>query len=74
MYNIYDLNQAHNDFVKRFGIEPNGVLMNNYTLESIKGMCNTPTDKMDNNVKLTIMGAPIFISEEMSNNKLRFII
>lgn len=66
MHNIYDLNEAYEGFIKRFGIEPNGVLMHE---ETYKMLCAAAPS-----IPLTFRGAPIYTSPQMEVNQLRFII
>ena len=71
MYNIYELNIAYNSFVKRFGIEPNGVLINHYTKVALidAGLITITNAKL-----VFIHGIPVFTSVEMEDGKIRFVI
>lgn len=74
MHNIYDLNQAYEGFVKRFSIEPNGLLMHESTYEMLKLTMHRDFTVVHPDASVTFRGAPIFRSAQMEINQLRFII
>jgi hypothetical protein len=73
-YNIYDFDQAYNDFVERFGIEPNGVVMHEATYQELKNCFNTNIVTESEVSPTTIFGKPIFRSMQIEINKIRFVI
>lgn len=73
-YHLYDINKAYEDFIDRFGIEPNGVLMNSGTKNFMRNMLNYSNSISIDTTKLTFNGKPIYISEDIGANKIRFVI
>lgn len=71
---IYDINEAFDGFVKRFGIEPNGVLMSEETFQEIKHLMSDATTIVAEDAKITFRGVPIFMCSQLSKGKLRFVI
>lgn len=74
MHNIYDLNEAYEGFVRRFGIEPNGLLMREETYEMLKHTMYRDFNVITSNASVTFRGALIFRSQQMEVNQIRFII
>lgn len=72
-YHVYDLNKAYKDFLNRWGVEPNGLLMREETYDLLRRSAAdifTVTDT----AKMTFRGMPIYRSEQMEINKIRFVI
>lgn len=73
MHNIYDFNVVYQGFVSRFGIEPNGILMNEFTFQLLKTEVESIITIEVQSLS-TFMGVKIFRSEDLENGKCRFII
>lgn len=58
--------EALNDFIKRWGIEPGGILMSSATYKTLVAQRNEEMKQF--------RGIPIFKSEDIEANKIRFVI
>lgn len=72
-YHVYDLNKAYEDFISRWGVEPNGLLMRDETYDLLRETASsmfTVTRTAD----MSFRGMPIYRSAQMNINRIRFVI
>lgn len=65
---------ALNNFIKQYGVEPHGLMMNSTTFELWKIQRPGFMPMQTKEESMTFRGLPIYRSNDIEENKIRFVI
>lgn len=65
---------AYESFINKYGVEPGGLLMSELTYELLKEQNRKIYIPVPDSEYTTFFGIPIFRSNQMEDNRIRFVI